>query len=71
LVDFNTFCTNELKTGMNTLKYFLMTSKYVTSHVTKVYFIELLLNIEYIEFEDKILIKTYENVNDFLPGKLI
>jgi len=44
--------------------------KCVTSHVRKVYFTELLLNIEYIEFWrwslDQILIKTYENVKDFM-----
>jgi len=44
----------------------------VILHATKVYFIELLLNIKYIEFwlqfEDKILIKKIcENVKVFLP----
>jgi len=43
-----------METGMNTLQYTYLISwwrhKYVTSHVTKVYFTELLFNIEYIEF---------------------
>jgi len=51
---------------MNTLQFAFLIPwwhhKYVTSHVIKVY---LTLNI--LSFEDKILIKTYENVKDFLP----
>ena len=60
---------------MNTLQFTYLQSWWrhncVTLHATKVYFIELILNIKYIEFwiefEDKILIKTCENVKDFLP----
>jgi len=56
---------------MNTLQYTYLIPwwrhKCVTSHVTKVYFIELLLNIQYIEFWRKIFIKTCENAKDFLP----
>jgi len=40
------------------------------SHVIKVYFIQLLLKIKYIEFKygPKILIKNLWNVKDFLRG---
>ena len=37
--------------------------KCVTLHIIKVYFIELLLTLNVFSFEDKILIKTYENEN--------
>ena len=60
---------------MNTLQFTYSKSwwrhNYVILHATKVYIIELLLNIKYIEFwiefEYKILIKTCENVKGFLP----
>jgi len=60
---------------MNTLQFTYLQSwlrhNSVTLRVTKVYFIELLLNTKYvefwIEFEDKILKKNRENVKDFLP----
>jgi len=54
-----------MERGMNTLQFTYLQSwwrhNYVTLYATKFYFIELLLNIKYIEFwiefEDKILIK--------------
>ena len=60
---------------MNTLQFTYLQSWWrhncVILHATKVYFIELLLNIKnvqfWIEFEDKIWSKTCENVKDFLP----
>ena len=64
---------------MNTLHYTYLQSWWrhncVTLHVTKVYFIELLLNIKYIEFwiefEDKILIKNLWKCKRFSARRLI
>jgi len=56
---------------MNTLQIIYLIPwwrhKCVTSHVIKVYFIELLLNIKFIEFWRQILDQNLENVKDFLP----
>jgi len=56
---------------MNTLQFSYLQSWWchncVTLHATKVCFIELLLNIKYIEFEDKIVIKNLWKCKDFLP----
>jgi len=38
-----------------------------TLHVMKIYFIELHVKIKYVKSEEKILIKTYVNIKDFLP----
>jgi len=60
------------ETGMNTLQFIYLIPrrrhKSVTSHVKKVYFIEILLNIKYrpIEFWRHNLDQNLWNVNDFL-----
>jgi len=63
---------------MNTLQFIYLQSWWrhncVTSHATKVYFIELLHNIKYIEFwiefEDKILIKNLWKCKRFSTRRL-
>jgi len=64
-----------LEREMNSLQFTYLLSWWrhncVTLHATKVYFIELLLNIKYIEFELSLKIKSWsktcENVKDFTP----
>jgi len=63
-----------VETGRNTLQYIYLIALWrhnsVKMHVTKVYFIQLVHKIKYVEFEDRptnFFIKTCWNVKIFLP----
>jgi len=68
LVDFYDFCANGKRNECPTIYLLtvLMTHNCITLNATKVYFMELLLNIE-LSLEIKSWSKTFENVKDFLP----